>query len=487
MNKFAETLALGLSLTLLSGTAGAQVPVDANGNPIGAYESASPQYERGNEDIPLLTPAELEDLVGPVALYPDDLLAIVLPAAAYPLQIVQAARFLDDLERDPSLQPDTDWDDAVIALINYPEVVQLLNEDLDWTWQLGEAVVAQQADVVAAIEVFRDRAYAAGNLRSDDYQDVAYDDGVIEITPVNDDVIYVPYYEPERVVVRQPRRVYYYYPDPCPVYYYPYPSNYSFRRGYFWGVTTAFTIGWRTDRLRVYHRSYSGHPYYGRHYWNRWYYRRPSITVYNNVYINNRRDIAARRYTYGDYWRPSRHTRLRYSDQRITRTRSYNNRRQTVTNRSVVRNNSRTTVRRETTRRSSSANRQSRQRSDTTRRSNTNRQARQRNEASRPSRERHTERRRERGQSTQTNRERPSSRANRERDRSTQTNRERPSSRAPRERRQQPSRANRERDRQTPERQSRQRSENREANRQSRDRTSANRPQRPRAGRRDDR
>ncbi|MCH8931293.1 MAG: CvpA family protein [Proteobacteria bacterium] len=112
------------------------------------------------------TTAELEDLVAPVALYPDELLAIVLPAATYPLQIVQAARFLDDLENDDSLQPDEDWDESVVALLNYPEVIDLLNSDLEWTWQLGEAVLNQEEEVIQAVETFRDRALLAGNLVS---------------------------------------------------------------------------------------------------------------------------------------------------------------------------------------------------------------------------------------------------------------------------------------------------------------------------------
>ncbi len=133
---------------------GAQVPVDDSGAPLADYESFEPDAQAGNEDIPLLTQPELQELVGPIALYPDDLLAIVLPASTYPLQLVQAQRFLQDLEADPSLQPDEEWDDSVIALLNYPEVVELLNEDLDWTWRLGEAVVAQQADVVGALGEF---------------------------------------------------------------------------------------------------------------------------------------------------------------------------------------------------------------------------------------------------------------------------------------------------------------------------------------------
>lgn len=126
----------------------AQVPVDSSGEPLGEVERSSGYFLTSTEDIPLLTAAELEELVGPIALYPDDLLAIVLSASAYPLQVAQAGRFLDDLIIDSSLQPKESWDDSVVALINYPEAVELLNDDLDWTWRLGEAVVAQQSDVI---------------------------------------------------------------------------------------------------------------------------------------------------------------------------------------------------------------------------------------------------------------------------------------------------------------------------------------------------
>ena len=254
-----QKIALAL-LAIAPLAAYAQAPVDDSGKAIGAYEPALEALDVseyiGNEEIPLMSDVDLEVLVGPIALYPDDLLAIVLPASAYPLQLIDAARFLEELEADSSLKPDPDWDDSIVALLNYPEVIELLNEDIDWTWRLGEAVVAQQGDVVLAVETFRDRAYTAGNLKSDDYQNVTRDEGVIEITPVVEDVIYVPYYEPERVVVYQPRPVYYYYPRSYPVYYYPYSSAYEFDRGYFWGVTTAFTIGWMSDSLHVYHHSY---------------------------------------------------------------------------------------------------------------------------------------------------------------------------------------------------------------------------------------
>jgi len=309
-------LAMLLAMWPLAGLA--QAPVDESGNPIGDYQA---QGEAVNEaDTPVATAAELEVLVGSIALYPDDLLAIILPASTYPLQLVEAARFLEALKDDPSLRPDDDWDDSVVALTNYPEVIELLNEDLDWTWRLGEAVVAQQADVIAAIEVFRDRAYAAGNLKSDEYQNVTDEDGIIEITPVNEEVIYVPYYEPERVIVYQPRPVYYYHPRPYPVYYYPYPYGYSFNDGYFWGVTTAFTIGWATDYLHVRHHSYYGHPYYGHSYNHRWWYRRPSISVHNTYYVNDNH-YSYNRYGSGDRWRSNNHRRMGPSGRQVTRTR----------------------------------------------------------------------------------------------------------------------------------------------------------------------
>lgn len=331
-----------------AGPATAQVPVDASGETLATYEPMVEGAPEGNEQIPLLTRTELQDLVGPVALYPDDLLAVVLPASTFPLQLVEAQRFLDALEQDPSLSPDEDWDDSIIAILNYPEVVELLNEDLDWTWRLGEAVVAQQADVVAAVESFRDRAYAAGNLRSDSHQTVAHNEGAIEITPVEDDIIYVPYYEPEHVVVHQSRPVYYYYPRAYPVYYYPYPDHYAFNRafnhGFFWGVTTAYTLGWTSHSVHVLHHSYHGHPYYSRSYWDGWWYRRPSIHVHNNYYTINSRTVSRHRYSRGDYWRPRYESRRRLNNQRITRSNYYANhsdrdrssvRRGTVSNRTA--------------------------------------------------------------------------------------------------------------------------------------------------------
>jgi len=245
-------------------------------------------------EVAPLDPADLGDLVAPIALYPDDVLAIVLPASTFPLDVVRAARFLDDLENDPSLEPDEEWDDSVVALLNYPEILRLMNEDIDWTWALGEAVLTDQAAVLAAAQSFRRQAYAAGNLQSDDRQTVVYAQDVIEIKPTSPEIIYVPVYEPREVIVYQPRPVIRYYPVSYPVYYYPYPAGYSFGIDYFWGVTSYFSLGWRTHHVHVVHHTHDLHPYYlHRYYLYTPYYPRSYVNV--TVTVDN----------YANVWRPS--------------------------------------------------------------------------------------------------------------------------------------------------------------------------------------
>ena len=99
------------------------------------------------------------------------------PASTNPLQIVQADRFLDKRKSDPKLPIDEKWDDSVKALVNYPDVVKMMSGDLDWTSALGEAVVADQGAVLEAIQAFRRRAQAAGNLKSNDKQVVERREG----------------------------------------------------------------------------------------------------------------------------------------------------------------------------------------------------------------------------------------------------------------------------------------------------------------------
>jgi hypothetical protein len=241
-----------------------------------------PAAAQDSPELKIAAPEELAELVGPIALYPDDLVAIVLPASTYPLQIVQAARFLEERKSNPNLTADEEWDDSIVALLNYPEVVKLLNDDLDWTYDLGTAVLNQRADVLDAIQAFRDRASDAGNLTSDERQTVTREGETIAITPADPKVIYVPYYEPAQVVVRHSYPVYYYYPWSYPVYYYPYPTGYHFSAGFFWGVTSWFSIGWHSHHVHVYDYYYHAHPYYGFTYYQPYYYRH----AYANVNVN---------------------------------------------------------------------------------------------------------------------------------------------------------------------------------------------------------
>jgi hypothetical protein len=188
----------------------------------------------------------MDDLVGRIALYPDDLVAVILPASTSPLQIVQADRFLDKRKADPKLPLDDKWDDAVKTLLNYPTVVKMMSNDLDWTSALGEAVVADQGAVLEGVQSFRRRAQAAGNLKSDDKQVVKAEKEIIIIEPANPEVIYVPQYTPSTVIVYGTAPVYGYYPAPYPSYYYPYPPGAALATGLIWGA--AIGAAWNGGR-----------------------------------------------------------------------------------------------------------------------------------------------------------------------------------------------------------------------------------------------
>ncbi len=198
---------------------------------------------------------ELQELVGPIALYPDDLLALVLPASTFPIHIVQASRFLAAREQDSQLdlEPDPEWDASILALLNYPEALALLNEDLNWTWQLGEAVVEDQAAVMDAVQRFRQRVYAVGNLESNEQQRVLHEGDVIVIEAAEPEVIYVPSYLPSRVLVVHTGAPLYYYSVGYPYYYYPAAP---FWTGFYFGSAgLVFGLNW----------GLYGYPYYGHH------------------------------------------------------------------------------------------------------------------------------------------------------------------------------------------------------------------------------
>ncbi|WP_395021374.1 DUF3300 domain-containing protein [Dongia sp.] len=197
----------------------------------------------------MLSPEELHALVAPVAFYPDDLLAIVLPAATQPLQVVEAARFLEKQKASKELQPNENWDPAVLALLNYPEVIKLMNDDLDWTQRLGNAVMDQQEGVLEAIQAARAEATAAGALKSDDKQTVVTESETIIIQPADPEIIYVPTYDPAPVVEHH------YTNYPPPVYSTPYPYYYApgaaFVTGMFVGAAFSYAFDWNNNNIDI--------------------------------------------------------------------------------------------------------------------------------------------------------------------------------------------------------------------------------------------
>jgi hypothetical protein len=150
-----------------------------------------------------LTQAQLDQLVAPVALYPDPVLADIFAAATYPLEIVQADRWVGepahaDLTGDAlaaALAP-LDWDPSVQALVPFPKTLAMMDDHLDWTEHLGEAVLAQRGDVMAAVQRLRQRAQAAGTLKSSSDQSVINEGSDIAIAPLAPQDVYVPTYDP---------------------------------------------------------------------------------------------------------------------------------------------------------------------------------------------------------------------------------------------------------------------------------------------------
>ena len=142
-----------------------------------------------------LSDQQLDQVLGPIALYPDPLLGQLLAAATLPAQIVLADRYLTG-GGDPSQIDQQPWDPSVLALAHYPSVLQYLDNNLGWTTELGEAFLNQQDDVMASIQRLRQSAINYGNLQSTPQEQVVEDDGDIDILPTEPDVIYLPVYQP---------------------------------------------------------------------------------------------------------------------------------------------------------------------------------------------------------------------------------------------------------------------------------------------------
>ena len=209
--------------------------------------------------FPLRSGPELEQLLAPIALYPDPLIAQILPATTQPAEVVIAARYVfsgGDMNQI-DLQP---WSPSIKAVARYPEVLKMMDERLDWTTQLGQAFLYQQVDVMNAVQRLRVQAQILGNLRTTPQQCVVAENGIIEIFPANPSLIYVPVYRPEMVFAR---------------------------RGFFLSFGIGFSIGlWLDHDCDWYHHNVIvwSHDRYRPHDW--WY--RPSRERFAPAMINSR-------------------------------------------------------------------------------------------------------------------------------------------------------------------------------------------------------
>jgi hypothetical protein len=192
----------------------------ASGAFLDAQTPAPPAEGTAGPPEQRLPPQQLDSLVAPVALYPDRLLGQILVAATYPLEIAEADQWLQqhrDLQGTQLMDAarQQNWDPSVQALVVFPDVLDRLSSDIRWTTDLGNAFLAQQADVMNAVQRLRSQAMAAGKLRSNDYANVETqaqgNQSAIEVEPANPEEVYVPEYNPEDVW------------GPPPDYDYPYP------------------------------------------------------------------------------------------------------------------------------------------------------------------------------------------------------------------------------------------------------------------------
>lgn len=277
-------------------------PPDQEGAPQAGADAPPPQNYNA------LSPDQLNQLVAPIALYPDSLVAQILAASTFPTEVVEADRFV---QSHPGVSPDQlgpmvdgmQWDPSVKALVAFPTVLANLDKNLDWTSQLGNAYYNQPQDVMAAVQVMRQRAYEAGNLRTNQQLDVNYQPNNIVIAPANPAVVYVPYYNPW-VVYGAPVVAYpvYYAPPPPPGFYLGVGLAIGFGVGIALASWNHWGWGWHNwgcgwgSRTIVYNRNVYisrsttviNHGYYGR------FDRNPAARNYN-------RTIAARAPNYRNF------------------------------------------------------------------------------------------------------------------------------------------------------------------------------------------
>src|SRR5258708_23692446 len=184
------------------------------------------------------TQPELDQMVAPIALYPDSLLSQIIRASTYPREVVEAARWS---RANPGLKGEDavnavgerDWDASVKSLAAFPQVLAMMDQQLEWTARLGDVFIAQEPQVMETVQSLRQKAYAAGNLRSTEQAYVVQQGDAFAIEPASPQVVYVPYYDP-RVVYGS-----WWWPAYPPVYWAPWPGYYAYpgyAAGFAWGT-----------------------------------------------------------------------------------------------------------------------------------------------------------------------------------------------------------------------------------------------------------
>jgi hypothetical protein len=220
----------------------------------GAPKEAQTEVQKDAQkgEKPPLRPEELDQLLASIALYPDDLVAQVLSASTYPVEVVQAARFVKEKENAKlkgeklmAAAKDKDWDPSVKAMLEFPDVLKMMDEKLDWTTKLGDAFLSQQREVMDSIQRLRRKANEAGNLKTTKEQKVVVEEQTqtIVIQPANPQVVYVPTYNPTVVYGTWPYPAY----PPYPVYppgYVATASFFSFAAGVAVGAAWG---GWHSN------------------------------------------------------------------------------------------------------------------------------------------------------------------------------------------------------------------------------------------------
>src|SRR6202166_4638353 len=240
---------------------------------VSSYGASGQSNEQSAAPAAQQSPQELQQLVAPIALYPDALVAQVLAASTYPTEIVEADRWMqnhsdlkgEELAGEVDKQP---WDPSVKALAQFPSVLQNMDKNLSWTSSLGDAYANQQQDVMDAVQAMREQAHKNGRLESNEQEKVTTQGNTIVIEPANPEVVYVPQY------------------DPWLVYGYPivaYPGWYAEPGLFFAGVGIGFGIGFGVG--------FFGGFGWGWHHWGYDWHGR-SVMYNHNTYVSHSRTIV---------------------------------------------------------------------------------------------------------------------------------------------------------------------------------------------------